>query len=127
MKTHAVQPFTDQLVIYFSQEDGRWIAHSLRTDQIGTGDRIVEAVADMIAAVDTVCRNAVEDGTLAYLREAPDEIKAMAAHAQNLPLEIYEVAHKIALGEWPREIDPAFDAAKNFTFHVDVQPEPVPA
>ncbi|HLL89737.1 MAG TPA: hypothetical protein VK324_10555 [Tepidisphaeraceae bacterium] len=94
----------DQIVVYLSKEDGCWLAHSLRMDQIGAGERIVDALADLIRGVHAVLANATEDESLAYLREAPEEVQAIARQAQTLPAEIYEVAHKVATGEWPDEL-----------------------
>ncbi len=92
----------DEVVIYPNHEDGGWIAHSLRTDQIGIGDSIVESLADVMRAVDQVCRAAEKDETLAYLREAPGDIKEILARAKPLPKEIFEVAHWKVHGRWPR-------------------------
>jgi hypothetical protein len=93
--------FDDDVVIYRSAEDGGWVAHSLRTDQIGAGDRIVDALAELIRAVHGLLHLAEEDETIAYLREAPAEVQDLAADANVLPLEIFEVAHKMATGTWP--------------------------
>lgn len=119
--SHKVKNFEDTALIYHSQEDGCWIAHSLRTDQIGTGVDMGRALADLIRGIDSLLEVAREDETMAYLREAPDDIKARAAASRKLPREIYEVAHKIARGEWPEEIDPAFmaqDDDEEFTAEV---------
>jgi hypothetical protein len=68
----------DTVVIYHSPEDGCWIAHSLRSDQIGTGRHPIEALADLIKAIKQVFDLAKRDKTIAYLREAPAEIQALA-------------------------------------------------
>jgi hypothetical protein len=96
--------FEDTILIYFSSEDDCWTGHSLRTDQIGMGDDIVTALADVMKAVDQVRALASEDETLAYLREAPPEIQRLAVHAKPLPGELYEIAHHKARGEWPVEV-----------------------
>ena len=93
----------DKVVIYQSKEDGGWIAHSLRTDQIGYGDSIVDALADVMKAVDQVCRAAEQDPTLAYLRDAPKLMKRLFKNAKPLPKEIYEVAHRKVHGQWPKD------------------------
>ena len=82
---------------------GRWLLDyiSLRTDQVGTGIDMGHALADLIRGVDGLLELAREDETMAYLREAPADIQARAAASKNLPREIYEVAHKIARGDWP--------------------------
>jgi hypothetical protein len=92
---------SDSIVIYHSSEDRCWVAHSLRTDQIGTGDDVVTALAAVIRGLDSLCELAEEDETIAYLREAPPEIQAMEATATPLLKELFEIAHKKARGEWP--------------------------
>src|SRR5207253_11182151 len=96
-----MKDFSEPAVIYHSHEDGCWIAHGLLTDQIGTGDRLVTALADLLRAVHAVRRLAAKDPTVAVERPAPKEIQQMAAKAKPLPKEVSEVAHKMAFGEWP--------------------------
>jgi hypothetical protein len=96
----------ESAVIYFSHEDNCWIAHGLHTDQIGTGVRIVDALADFLKAVEQICEEGEKDRTLAVLREAPPEIKARYKAANKLPGEIYEVAHKMVHGQWPNNWSP---------------------
>ena len=95
----------DQVVIYFSRADDRWIAHSLRTDQIGVGDCIVDALAEMIRVVDHLLAEAQADPTIAVLREAPAAVKKGAAKAKVLPGELFEIAHKKATGNWPAGLE----------------------
>ncbi len=105
--------FTDKAVIYASKEDGCWIAHTLRTDQIGTGDCVVEALADVIKAVDEVVALADQDASVAVFRRASPRVCRMAQAAAKLPKEIYEIAHRRARGTWPKEIiEPAFKAKR---------------
>ena len=122
-KMKKIPDFSDTLIIYFSKEDECWIAHSLRTDQIGTGERIVDALTDAIKAVHAVCKAAAEDETIAYLREAPEDVQTRAKNATQLPIEIYEIAHKKATGEWPEEvnveIEPSRGRAKAFAIRMD--------
>lgn len=103
-KKHRIEPFEDEVVIYHSEEDGCWVAHSLRTDQVGAGDRIVDALATLIRGIHGLCRLAAQDRTVGYLREAPAEIQNLARKAKVLPLEVYEVAHKMATGQWPEDL-----------------------
>lgn len=111
--------FVDTCVIYFSKTDNCWIAHSLRTDQIGTGDCIISALADSLRAVAQVAMAAKEDATLTLFREAPKAIQAKAKKAEELPREMYEIAHKMAHGSWPEEIEPAFHS-KHHPFVTDI-------
>ena len=99
----AIRKLQDEIIIYFSKEDGCWIAHSLRTDQIGTGGRIVDALADALKAIDEVFDLAARDKTVAHLREAPAEVKRKVKRSARLPREIYEIAHQKARGHWPKD------------------------
>ena len=104
------KPFVDHCVIYYARTDKCWVAHSLRTDQIGAADSVVEALAALLRAVDFVLEDAADDPTLTVFREAPPEIQEMSRQAMPLPKEIYEIAHKMARGEWPKEFAPEFRA-----------------
>jgi len=99
----------EQFVIYYSKEDGCWLAHGLRTDEIGTGDCVVDAVADFIKAFDQILRLAEREGDVDIFRDAPEHVRQMAKTAKPLPGEIFEIAHRRARGDWPRE----------FRIHVD--------
>jgi hypothetical protein len=100
-KTHRRKKAHDACVIYYSREDRCWIAHGLRTDQIGTGDCVVHALADLMIALQELADLAAEDPSIAMLREAPPAVQKKARSAQPLPRELYEIAHKIVHGEWP--------------------------
>ena len=91
----------DTYVIYWSQQDDRWVAHSLRTDQIGLGEGPLYALAEMMKAVNAVAKLAAEDDTIQPWREAPDSVQKLLAKADPLPKEIYEVAYKMVHGDWP--------------------------
>lgn len=94
---------SDMCVIYESREDGCWIAHGLRTDQIGTGGSVVEALADLIRAIDQIRELAQHDASVAVLRPAPADIQKMAHDARDLPHEIYEIAYRMVTGKWPAD------------------------
>ena len=96
-----MEGFKDTAIIYHSVEDGCWIAHSLRTDQIGTGEDMIQAFADLIRGIDGLLEIAGEDETIAYLREAPEEIQGLAEKSGQLPKEMYEIAHKLERTEQP--------------------------
>jgi hypothetical protein len=121
-KKREIPPFEDSALIYFSAEDKCWIAHSLRTDQIGTGVDMGRAFADLIRGIDNLLDIAEEDETVDYLRDAAPEIVELAAKSKPLPREIYEVAHKLARGEWPEnDIEPIFAAQDDQeTFKADL-------
>ena len=96
----------ESIVIYWSEEDVCWIAHTLKTDQIGTGSRIVDALADVLKALLMIHEEARKDRSLAVFRNAPKEIQDIAKTAKRLPMEIYDVAHKMVHGTWPHDWNP---------------------
>jgi hypothetical protein len=116
--------FRETCVIYASSEDDCWVAHGLRTDQIGTGNCVVDALADFMKAMDQVLKAASEGKNITVLRAAPPEIKAMAKRARPLPREIYEIAHKKLYGRWPRDFCVASPGKQMFKTTVS---EPMPA
>ena len=109
-RPQAIQPFEDRLVVYRSDEDGCWVAHSLRTDQVGTGDSIVSALADVIRAVYQVCATAEADDTIAYLREAPPEVQRLADRVEQLPEELVDEAARLAGGRGATDLRALFRA-----------------
>jgi len=113
-----IKDFVDTVFIHYSQDDSCWIAHSLRTDQVGTGADMGRALADLITAVDQVFELAQNDATIQVMCEAPKEIQDRAAMGRKLPREFFEVAHKIARGEWPAEVTITADSDAEFTAEV---------
>lgn len=109
----------DTIFIRHSSEDDCWVAHSLRTDQIGTGDDIVTALADAITAIDQVMTLAHEDPTVNCFREAPADIQEMAKHAKKLPGELYEIAHLKARGDWPDTLPLSIEPPSDESFVVE--------
>ncbi len=91
--------FLDLVVIY--KEYGKWVAHSVETDQIGVDDDIVKAVAGLIKAVESVLQLADEDPTIMSLRKAPQEIIDKAHKATRLPNSIYDLACDYNSGTFP--------------------------
>ncbi len=114
----------DTIVIYECPEDHVWIANSLRTDQIGTGDGIVDALADCISAIKQVCELAKTDKSVSILHEAPEAIQKMAIGSQKLPHEMYEVAYRRVHNQWPEnlsvELTPSGDVK---TLSIDIKPD----
>ena len=113
----------DRLVIYYSGEDACWIAHSMRTDQLGTGDCIVDALADAIKTVNYLLAEAQDDPTIAVLRDAPANVQKLAKKARKLPGELFEIAHKKATGHWPKDlnIDVTSDSPKDQSYMAELQ------
>lgn len=100
--------FRDQIVLYESSEDKCWVAHSLRMDQIGTGDCVLDALVDAMRAVQEILELAAKDSTIRVYRDAPLKVQRLAQNAQPLPGEIFEIAHKIVHGKWPSDIKAEF-------------------
>ena len=103
--TNHVKQLMETCVIYQSTKDNCWIAHSLRTDQIGTGNDVVEALTDLLIAIDELLELAEEESNIEVFRAAPSEIQNKVKTAKRLPKEIYEIAHRKARGDWPLDID----------------------
>ena len=91
-------------VIYESAEDKCWIAHGLRSDQIGMGDCIVEALVAYMRAIEHALRAAAEGKDVTLRRLAPPEIRALARTARLLPREVFEIAYKRLKGRWPEDL-----------------------
>ena len=92
----------DEAVIYYSQEDSSWIAHSLSSDQMGFGESVIEALADLLKALRQVHELADADPSI-QIQPAPQEIRNLAQNARRLPGEMLEIASLIASGKkiWP--------------------------
>ena len=112
--------FRDTYAIYYSAADKRWIAHSLRTDQMGTGNCILDALVDGLRAIDQVLDYADKHPGTKVLTPAPPEIFALAKDANRLPEELADIAHKTLYGEWPDAIKPSFEVDENEVFKQSV-------
>jgi hypothetical protein len=88
---------------------------------VGVGVDMGRALADLIKGVDQLIKLARVDESLAVFREAPENIKDLARNGKCLPQEIYEVAHRIARGTWPEDIDPGFKAAGDQAFTASIK------
>jgi hypothetical protein len=116
-----IRPFDDIAVIYFSKEDGAWVAHSLKTDQVGIADSQVNALAQLIRLVHALCDEAESDPTVRVFEDAPAEVHAMAKKSKKLPGEIFEVAHRKAMGRWPEEWTVESDTDNQTSFVAEVR------
>jgi hypothetical protein len=90
-------------LIYFSSEDDCWIAHSLHTDQLGTGDCPTEALADLVQGLENLFAIAAEHPDIEIFREASQDIKRMIRSARPLPEEIFDIAYHRVHGNWPKD------------------------
>ena len=118
--------FRDTYVIYHSAADACWIAHSLRTDEFGTGDSIITALVDGMKAVDQCIKLVKQNPEISLFSDAPQEIWDMAATAEKLPKEMSEIAHKKLYGIWPEPLRSAINAEHDSIFKSD-RLEPLPA
>ncbi len=127
-RRQSVGPFPDRCVIYWAPKDKCWVAHSLRMDQIGTGHGVVDALAALLRAVSFVIEDAAQDPTLAVFREAPPEVQVLADSAKRLPKEVFDIAHKVAIGKWPQELPPVrFRAKSNLPWKAAISEKAVAA
>ena len=108
--------FEDTFVIYFSKTDDCWIGHSLKTDQIGTGDCVLDALVDATIAVKAAYDIAKNDSSIDFLRQAPQDIQEIAKRAKNLPKELAEIAYKRITGDWPEDTKVEVTTKKLATF-----------
>ena len=115
----------ETLLIYYSEEDQRWVAHGLRTDQIGDGESMLGALVDAMRAIDAVFLAAHDDPTLASLREAPEEIQKIAKDAKLLPRELYEIAYRRVRGSWPDDMQVEVRPKTGTAFKTEIREEAV--
>ena len=90
--------FIDRIVIY--REDGRWVAHSIETDQIGVDEEMIVAVADLIKTVYHLLEIAEKDKTIVIKRKAPKEIIDKEKKSIILSDDIFNIACEMAMGKW---------------------------
>jgi hypothetical protein len=95
--------FSETIVIYHSPDEGGWVAHGLRTDQVGIAASPVDALAQFIRLLRQLLKEAAVDLSISIHREAPYDVQEMAGRSRMLPEEIVEVAHWKALGRWPED------------------------
>lgn len=100
----------DECVIYYSKQDGCWIAHSLRTDQIATGKCVLDAYVALLSVIESLLQVATMEKDIRILREAPKDIQARAERAIPLPGDLCDYAYKRIHGEWPSEYGLTFAA-----------------
>ncbi len=117
-REHKSIRLNDRFVIYYSNRDKSWLAHSLHTDQIGTGSSFMSAFADLLTGVSNLLALAKKDKNIAIYREAPKAIQKRAEKAKPLPGELVSMALKRLSGDWPRDIRVA--ANKRRAVRVDI-------
>jgi len=115
-KKKAEIPFRGESVIYFSKEDDCWIAHSLHTDQMGYGDCIVDALADLFVALRQIVTAQSSDKTIEIFCEAPLHIQNIKQVAKELPECFYQIACDRADGKWPRDFDITYNKRNHYKY-----------
>jgi hypothetical protein len=106
MRSHRAKYIVagDECLVYHSKGDNCWLAHSLHTDQIGTGKDIIGALVELLESVRTLLILSKKRTDIRVQREAPAAVQKRAQKAILLPNELLEIACKRALGEWPKQI-----------------------
>lgn len=94
----------DKCVIYFSKDSGLWVAHGVTTDQLGTGDSVLDACVSYLRNIKTLLNARKQDDSIAVHRNAPNRIQVMQEVAIPVPKEITDIATKIVNGKWPHEL-----------------------
>lgn len=90
-QTAFVNPIDEKCVIYESAESvGLWVAHGVRTCQIGTGQNPQTALANFIKAIYVVSTLSVSEYNV--FRNAPDRIHNYLTEAIPLPNNIRQKA-----------------------------------
>jgi hypothetical protein len=97
-KTGDYAKRADHCVIYYSKKDMCWIAHSLYTDQVGTGEDIRDALAELISAIRSLIAIYIKCKDIRLWRDAPQETFKLEKKSKPLREDIYREAIEIALG-----------------------------
>jgi len=113
--------FTDTFVIYPSEmEEGFWVAHSLNTDQIGTGKCVLQAYVALLRAMRVLLGEAAKNPQLRLLNPAPKEVRDRCKRARKLPMEIVEIASMILDGKSFKEAPTYKPRYRNLSASVDL-------
>lgn len=116
--TVDISRFADHFVVYRSQEDeGLFVAHSVRTDQVGVADSVVEAVHEMYCSLHALLEDARKDKNLQIDQLAPDPVVKLFLAAEWLPDEDWgKIRSKVALhkavvddDDWELDLDAVED------------------
>jgi len=87
-----ITPFMDKCLIYYSEQDKSWVAHSLHTDQLGYGDCVVNAIVDLLIGTKNLLELKRKDTEIEVFCQAPKEIFESCEKAIPLPDVLWEVA-----------------------------------
>ena len=118
------KPFVDTCLVYYEPADNVWIAHSLKTDQIGVGDCVVDALVDLMAGTRNLLNLAKKDKSIAIFRKAPAKIANRAKKAKPLPDVIFQIALERFTNSLPKGYRIEVEAPTKGAFTAQI-PEPV--
>lgn len=93
--TRVPTNFVDICLIYRADEPGKWVAHSLNTDQIALGDCMLEAFVHLRPVVMAYIEAAEADSDIPFLNPAPKEIRDRLASAKPLSNDLLARAEDI--------------------------------
>jgi hypothetical protein len=116
MESAAARSFfpTDRRVVYYSRQDRCWIAHSTLTDQIGTGETIIEAMVDLLRALEQLLELARQDPSIQIYRRAPASVLGLLTEAIPIPAQIVSLAEEKFRASTAREF--RIDAERESTY-----------
>ncbi len=90
----------DVWLIYPSaNEPGKFVAHSLCTDQVAVGGCVLDAYVELCRSVAVLIREAKQDSRIKLFQPAPEEVWRMVEQAKPLPKEIVEIARRMLHGQ----------------------------
>jgi hypothetical protein len=94
--TRVPTDFIDICLIYRSQDEpGKWVAHSLNTDQIAVGRCVLEAFVELKPVVRAYIESAETDRTILFPNLAPKKIRDKLATAKSLPSSLLARAEEL--------------------------------
>ena len=112
--------FNDTCIMYFSKVDNTWIAHSLHTDQIGTGNNLLDALIDIMIGLNDLIALKNKDKSILLFREAPEKIQKLDQKAKHLPEEISRIAFRKIHGDWPKGLKFSVDSIKKHCLRAEI-------
>ncbi len=107
------QGFGDIIVLYPSVDDvepGLWVAHSARTDQVGVGHDLIEAIRELALSVRTLLEEAAKDPTVRVEQPAPLEVLRKLQGATSLPKPLLERVRAALHSYMRKDSDEYWDA-----------------
>lgn len=106
-REEALANWADHFVVYRSKDDdGRYVAHSVRTDQIGIDETVVGAVHELYTALRALIEEAQRDPNVVVFQQAPEEVVNTFLRAPKLRDDLWaEIRTRIHLPKLPKQDD----------------------